>query len=132
MENQKYPQLLERIKAAFADIIILIGLMIIASSIFSSFEQVPDSARIAVFVFIFALYDPLFTSIFGGTIGHILMGLKVKQEKNPEKNIWIHLAIIRFLAKVGLGWISLLTVTGTEKKTAIHDSIVGSVVLYRS
>jgi hypothetical protein len=29
-----------------------------------------------------------------------------------------------------LGWVSLLTVSGNEKRQAIHDSIVGSVVVY--
>jgi len=37
--------------------------------------------------------------------------------------------LVRFLAKVGLGWLSLLTVTGNEKKMAIHDYLAQSVVL---
>jgi uncharacterized RDD family membrane protein YckC len=38
-------------------------------------------------------------------------------------------ALIRFTAKVFLGSISLLTITGNSKNRAIHDSIAGSVVI---
>ncbi len=73
--------------------------MFIASYVFSLFENVPDYARIIVFVFIFLLYDPLFTSIFGGTIGHMIIGIRVKRESNIQKNILFPLAILRFIMK---------------------------------
>lgn len=126
-----YPGLLDRIKAVMVDSVLLIVFMIIATAIFSAFETVPDFARITAFLFIFFLYDPIFTSSFGGTIGHMIIGLKVKREKDEQKNILFPLAIIRFATKALLGWISLLTVTSNEKSKAIHDSIVGSIVVYR-
>lgn len=60
-----YPDLIERIKAVFVDMLVLIFLMFIFSTIFSSFESVPNELRIGAFVFIFLLYDPMFTSFFG-------------------------------------------------------------------
>ena len=80
-----YPDLIERIKAVFIDMLVLIFLMFIFSTIFSSFESVPDEARIGAFVFIFLLYDPIFTSFLGGTIGHVVIGIRVKQSENKEK-----------------------------------------------
>lgn len=126
-----YPGLLDRVKAVMVDSIVLIIFMIIATSIFSAFENVPDAARIMAFLFIFFLYDPIFTSSFGGTVGHMIIGLRVKREKNTEKNVLFPLAIIRFVTKALLGWISLLTVTSNSKNKAIHDSIIGSIVVYK-
>lgn len=125
-----YPDLIERIKAVFVDMLVLIFLMFIFSTIFSSFESVPNELRIGAFVFIFLLYDPMFTSFFGGTIGHMLIGIRVKQSENKEKNINFFAALLRFLCKSALGWISLLTVSSHKEKKAIHDSVVNSVVVY--
>ncbi len=131
MNQRPYPQLLDRIKATFADFFIIMIFMILGTNLITSFADSSEMVKQFLLVGIFLLYFPVFVSTFGGTLGHQIMGLRVKQEKNPEKNILFHLAIIRILAKVTLGWISLLTVTGSEKKTAIHDSMVGSVVLYK-
>ncbi len=127
-----YPGIFDRVKAMTVDSIVLIILIIVVTDIFSSFESVPDSARIIAFVFIFGLYDPLLTSFFGGTIGHKTMGIEIKRVDSPEKNILFHLALLRYMIKVFLGWISLLTVSGNEKKRAIHDSLAGSIVVYNN
>jgi uncharacterized RDD family membrane protein YckC len=126
----KYPGVSDRIKAIVADGIIMIVFMVIVSYFFSMFENVIDSVRVGAFVFIFFLYDPLFTSFFGGTIGHMMMGIRVKRENDETKNILFPLAIVRFAIKAALGWISLLTVLGNEKRKAIHDYMIHSVVVY--
>ena len=130
-EKKEYPQILERVKAAFADGIVIIIYIFLITSLFESINQVPDWARISAFVFIFGLYDPIFTSLFGGTIGHMMSNIRVKKGKDETKNILFPLAIIRFFLKVMLGWISLLTVGSNKKRKAIHDIVVGSVVLYK-
>jgi uncharacterized RDD family membrane protein YckC len=131
MTTETYAGVADRVKAIVADSIVLIIFLFIVTYTFSIFEHVPDSAKIIAFIFIFILYDPIFTSVFGGTIGHFMIGIRVKREKNPLKNILFPWAIIRFFVKVLLGWISLLTVSGTKKRKAIHDYLVGSVVLYK-
>ena len=131
MTDENYPNVTDRVKAVMADSVVIIIFMFIITYIFSAFENVPDNARIIAFIFIFFLYDPIFTSSFGGTIGHMMFGLRVKRDKNPSKNILFPLAIIRFFVKAFLGWISLLTVSGNKKRKAIHDSLVGSVVVYK-
>ncbi len=126
-----YPVLLDRFKAVFADTLILVILMKVITDIFSLFDNVPNSARSIAFIFLFILYDPLFVGIFGGTIGHRMNGIRVKKEANETENISLPLAFVRFSTKALLGWISLLTVTSNEKRKAIHDSIVNSVVIYK-
>jgi len=130
MTEENYPGVFERVKAIMTDGIVIVVFMFLVSYIFSLFESVPDNARIIAFVFIFLLYDPIFTSLFGGTIGHMIIGIRVKRESNEQKNILFPLAIPRYILKVLLGWVSLLTVSGNEKRKAIHDFLVGSVVVY--
>jgi uncharacterized RDD family membrane protein YckC len=130
MTEDNYPGVFDRIKAIMTDGIVVVVYMFVASYIFSLFESVPDNARIIAFVFIFLLYDPIFTSLFGGTIGHMMLGIRVKRESDEHKNILFHKAILRYLVKVLLGWVSLLTVSGNKKRKAIHDFLVGSVVVY--
>ena len=126
-----YPGIIQRVKAIFVDSLVIVVFIAVASSVFSSFKDTPDSVRIGAFIFIFALYDPVFTSLFGATIGHMLIGIRVKRESDPTRNILFPLSIIRWGIKASLGWISLLTVTGNEKRRAIHDYATGSVVVYR-
>jgi len=70
-------------------------------------------------------------TFFGGTVGHKIVGLKVKRESDSDKNLNVIAAILRVLMKALLGWISLLTVTSDDKKRAMHDSATGSIVLYK-
>ncbi|MBW8333825.1 MAG: RDD family protein [Prolixibacteraceae bacterium] len=132
MVQVKFPGVLDRVKAIVTDSVVILLFIIIITNTFSFFDNVPDSAKIAAFVFVFILYDPIFTSIFGGTIGHMLIGIRVKRESDETRNILFPLAILRFIVKASLGWISLLTVSGNKKGKAIHDYLVGSVVVYAS
>lgn len=130
MTMENYAGFIDRFKAVVADSVVIVVFMFIASYVFSLFENVPDYARIIVFFFIFVFYDPLFTSVFGGTIGHMMLGIRVKRESNEQKNITFSSAILRYIVKAFLGIISLLTVSRNEKRKAIHDYLVGSVVIY--
>lgn len=127
--NRNYAVLPDRVKAAIIDSLLLIGFMYAASELLALFEAVPTYVRIIVAVFIFLLYDPIFTSYYGGTVGHSFSGIEVKREVDTDRNISFPAAVLRFIFKALLGWISLLTVTAHEKKRAIHDLVAGSVVL---
>jgi len=125
------PHVGERIKAAVTDSFVLVALMVLTATIFSGFRTVPDEARIAAFVFIVFLYDPIFTSSFGGTIGHMMFKIRVKRKNNIKKNILLPHAIVRYLVKTFLGLISLLTVASNKDRLAIHDMVVGSIVVFK-
>lgn len=125
-----YPSVSERVKAVFYDSMVMVGLMIVAALVFSYFEDAPENARMYTALFIIAIYDPLMTSLFGGTFGHMMNGIRVKRQKNEQKNIIFPLAFIRYVIKLYLGWISLLTVVSNKKNKAIHDMAVGSIVIY--
>ena len=131
--EKNYPTFNSRVIAAVIDSIIFLSFVFSITYILTNLNIVPDIdiAKTLAFIIIFVLYDPIFTSVFGGTIGHLIIGIRVKREKNQQKNILFPLAIIRFIVKVFLGWLSVLTVSSNNKRKAIHDLIVGSIVVYK-
>ena len=129
MVEMKYGTLINRVKAAIVDFMVLMGLILAVSTIFSKFENVPDFVRVILFILIFILYDPIFTSTIGATIGHLILGLRIRRSNDEDRKIIFPIAIVRFILKALLGWISLLTISILKKKKAIHDLVAGSVVL---
>ena len=127
--NPTYANLPQRIKAAFIDSVVLVAVMYAASEILALFEGVPNGIRVAIAVFVFVLYEPLLVSIYGETIGHFYSKISVKKADEPDQKISFFSALLRFICKVLLGWLSLLTVTGNPKKQAIHDFLGSSIVV---
>jgi len=124
------PTVAQRIRAVVYDSFILIVLMAVSTFIFDQSEDI-DTIRIATFVFIFLLHDPITTSFLGGTAGHHLCGIRVARIKNQHKKINIVVALIRFIIKWLLCWVSLLTVQSSKNRQAIHDHVVNSIVAYK-
>ena len=129
MNEIQYGTLINRLKAILIDVLVLVGLCMLATAIFSKIGYVSDTIRMVVFIFIFLLYDPLLTSIFGATIGHLIIGLKIRRAKDITRKLIFPMALIRFIIKGTLGFISLMTISTTKKNRAIHDIVAGSVVL---
>ncbi|WP_052503517.1 RDD family protein [Lacinutrix sp. Hel_I_90] len=75
------------------------------------------------------MYEPLFVGFFGASLGHMFCDLRVLKDDLTEKNISLPQAILRFLLKTDLGWISLFSISSDPKKRAIHDKFVNSVVV---
>jgi uncharacterized RDD family membrane protein YckC len=126
---QQYPLVVDRVKSVFADSLVIVAMMYLASYMFSFMTDVDDNMRIAALIVIL-MYDPIFVSLFGFTIGHYIMGLRVRKESNEQRKIIIPLAMLRFVLKTLLGWLSLITVTRDDKGQAIHDLFTGSVVIF--
>ncbi len=129
MIQDSYANIPQRVKAAFIDSIVLLGMIYGVSELFALFETVPTAARVIAFICVFVLYDPVLTSIYGGTMGHSFSGIQVKRDGDRLSNISFPIAVLRFLLKATLGWVSLLTVSGNTKKQALHDLAAGSVVI---
>ena len=123
------PSLVVRIKAVFIDLVILLLVFAVTSVIMDAVENVSPFIKGSIAVFMLYLYDPVFTAFTAGTIGHKIMKLKIKRLKDSDKNISLFAALLRFLVKGTLGWISFFTVTGNANKRAIHDLISGSIML---
>lgn len=124
-----YTGVFDRIKAIMVDSVVFFALGLGATQLFEAIGDVGAGMRMVAFICIFILYDPLLTSLAGGTLGHHAIGIRVKRVDDESRKIIFPLAIIRFVLKIMLGWISLLTVSGNMKGRAIHDFVVGSVVV---
>lgn len=130
LPNERYAGVLDRVKAIMIDSALILAAIVITSSVLSFLGDIPDFVRMICFLFIFLLYEPLFTVFRGGTLGQMIMGLRVKKEWDESKNINFASASVRYIIKILLGWFSLLTVSANTRKRAIHDQIAGSVVVY--
>ncbi|MGD1892608.1 MAG: RDD family protein [Cyclobacteriaceae bacterium] len=127
----EYPSLVKRIQAVVIDFLLILVLFSVASLLFNSLGEVADGVRIGVLVFCFVLYEPLFVSQMGGTLGHYLLGLRVKQHDAPADNISFLSALGRIIIKGALGWISFLTISSNSEKRALHDIVSGSLVCHK-
>lgn len=126
----KHALLPDRVKALVIDSIVIVGLMFAASEVLTFFDEVSIYIKVIIFVFAFIIYEPLFVSMYGQTIGHSYSKIKVVKDDNSFKNkISFPAALIRYFMKAVLGWISLLTVSTNEKKQALHDLMIGTIVL---
>lgn len=126
------PNLVVRIKAVFIDLVILLLVFAVTSLIMDAAGNVSPFIKGSIAIFMLYLYDPIFTAFTAGTIGHKIMKLKIKQLKDSDKNISLFAALLRFLVKASLGWISFFTVTGNTNKRAIHDLASGSIMLRKN
>lgn len=124
----EYAILPTRVKAVIIDSLIIVAAMYLISEVLDSFENVAVLIKMFCFALIL-LYDPIFTSLYGGTIGHSFCNISVKKESDLSENISFPLAILRYLIKTSLGWISLISVTANDKRKAIHDFLAKSVVI---
>jgi uncharacterized RDD family membrane protein YckC len=126
--EERYPSLVSRLQSSFIDLILIIILMFVFSTVLENFTAVPNWIRIALFVLLFVAYEPLCTSL-GFTLGNFIIGIRVRKEENTSKRITIFQAIIRYIFKFALGWLSFVTIHGNPQKRAIHDIVAGSVMI---
>lgn len=126
----KHALLTDRVKAVVIDSIVIIGLLFAASEILAFFQDVSTYIKIIIFVFAFIIYEPLFVSMYGQTIGHSYSKIRVVKDDNAFKNkISFLTALGRYFIKAILGWISLITVSSNNKKQALHDLMEKSIVV---
>ena len=124
----EYPTLLKRVQSTFVDQIIafsLIGILITLANFINE-----DSNTLKVIAIIIGVsYEPLMMS-FHRTVGQMMTGIRVNYYGDSGPLFLI--LYIRYIFKLGLGWVSLLTVTGHKKRQAIHDMISKTNVVFNT
>lgn len=123
-----YPTLLKRYQSLFIDLLFSILFTFGVAAVLDKVGEVPDWVRIAAFVFIWAVYEPL-CQTFGCTVGNYLIGLRVRKATDESKRINILQAYVRYMLKMLLGWISFLTIHSNPQRRALHDLAANSVVI---
>lgn len=127
-DNVEYPNLADRVQSTFIDTMFIVFLMFISASILDRYENVPDGVRITLFVGLWLIYEPACTAI-GFTIGNYIKGIRVRSHSGADKRINFLQALIRYILKATLGWLSFITIHSNVQKRAIHDMAVGSVMI---
>ena len=126
--EKSYPALSDRIQSTFIDSLFIVLLMCLFSGVLDRYERAPDWIRIALFVGLWAIYEPVAT-VLGGTIGNRIKGIRVRQHGNEQRRINLAQAYLRYVLKVSLGWISFLTMHSNSQRRAIHDFASSSVMV---
>lgn len=130
----KKPNLIIRIKSMIIDTCVLIALIFISSSIIENFVDISVYIRMILLILLFFM-EPVLVST-GGSIGQRLMGLRVvnfKKYRDHElkQNINLFNSCVRYIFKIILGWISLITVQSDKFGRAIHDQCAGSLMIFK-
>ncbi|GAA4316889.1 RDD family protein [Flaviaesturariibacter amylovorans] len=123
-----YPTLSDRIQSTFIDSILIVVMMFFAASALEQYEGAPDWIRVALFFGIWGVYEPVCTAL-GCTVGNYFKGIRVRRASDKDRKINLLQAFFRYLLKIGLGWVSFLTMHTNTERRAIHDIVAGSVVL---
>ncbi|QMU29887.1 RDD family protein [Adhaeribacter radiodurans] len=123
-----YPSLRRRLLSYSVDLFFIILVFMLTGVLIDYAGEAPNWLRGFVLLFMLFIYEPLFVSIFGGTLGHQLFRMRVVDEKTYE-NLSFLPAIGRFLVKTFLGWLSFLTTTFNPRRRAIHDLAAGSLMV---
>lgn len=125
------PIIADRIKSALIDSVVLVGLMFTAFYVLSFFGIESGVVKGILFVLVF-LYEPIMVS-FSQTIGQRFIGIRVVNQKTEEnvavKSIGLFRSIVRYIVKLILGVLSLVTINFDEQSRAIHDKLVRSIVV---
>ena len=80
---------------------------------------------------LFSFYTNLFLWLYLVLpLGHSTVRIEVRKLEDENLKINFITAIVRFVIKSFLGWISLLTISGSDKRQAIHDKVAQSVVVF--
>ena len=103
--------------------------MFFASQILEFFNVESTKVRVLIFVF---MYEPILVSC-NRTIGQKIMKIRVRNyskivNSGDEVNINFFFSILRYITKLLLGWISLITIHYDNHSRAMHDYISKSVM----
>lgn len=126
----RYPRLIRRVQASLFDAVILLSVFFGLGLAFASFEF-PGELKAVIFALVVLMLEPGLVSMTGGTIGHHLLGLKIQNRQSGNKLNPV-MALVRFLLKSLLGWLSFAFILVTKQRQAIHDKLSGSIVVVRN
>ena len=126
-----YSPLSRRIKAMLFDSLIF-GLVVICSISLFAFMGVGkwEYTGIVFMVFLVSL-EPFFIAFTGSSIGQHFYNIEVKNIKTGLR-LGLIRSYIRFLIKIPMGILSLITVLSSKYHQGIHDLATNSIVVHRN
>lgn len=122
-----FPSLPRRVKSSLIDVVLLMVALLPIFSLMDLAGNVPVVVKVLVMMGL-VLYEPVLTW-HSATVGQRLMGIRVRAYGNREANVGLGRAILRYVAKLALGWLSYLTIHFNAERRALHDMIADSVMV---
>ncbi len=125
-----YPKLARRLRAALLDVVIFVCVFFGFGFTLAALNF-PGTINALVFATAVLILEPALVCVTGGSIGHHALGLRI-QDKTTGKNLNPFFALVRFLLKSLIGWLSFAFVLVTKRHQAIHDIFSTSVVVIKN
>lgn len=123
----EYPTILRRYCSTVIDGLFVLSMLFLWAYILDSESSAATNIRIGIILFMFFVYEPIFTAYFC-TLGQKITGIRIRKF-STGKRISIFQAYLRIIVKIFLGIFSFFTIPFTKNKRAIHDFAVGSLVI---
>ena len=123
-----YPRLVRRVRAYLIDQMILLALLAAWLLLLPWMEGFTSAQKIFVLIAPIWLAEPCLVSLTGATIGHHLMRLRIRDAR-ADRNLGFVRATLRAVLRLMLGWLSVLFILVTRRRQALHDVLLGSVVV---
>ena len=124
----RYPTLKQRYLSSLVDGVVLLFVVLLGTIVYQGEDQRVLVVRSVVVLAILLSYEPLLTSQLC-TMGHLLVGIRVRDQSDPSRKISILRAYSRTVVKLLLGWYSFFAMGFNRERRAAHDFVVRSVVV---
>jgi uncharacterized RDD family membrane protein YckC len=122
---------LKRLRGVFIDGII-IPIAAIGTLVALTYAGVESTwIKVLCPLVVILLLEPVAVSATGGSIGHHLVGLKVRKEDADER-ISLFAAIVRFVVKTFFGLPAFFVAFISRKRQALHDIAARSLIVHKS
>ena len=131
MESSGYPKAIRRVQSASIDGVIIPVAAIVSLIIMSYAGMDNGYVKALIAGIVILVLEPFAVSVTGGTIGHHLVGLRVRRVDH-DRNINLLVALIRFVVKVVFGLLAFITMLVNRRRQGIHDLVTRSVVVFKS
>ena len=126
-----YPRLLRRLQGVFIDGVV-IPIAAVGSLVALSYAGVESLwIKVGCPLAVIFLLDPVAVSATGGSVGHHVMGLRVRKAGKDER-IGLLAAFVRLLVKTFFGIPAFFVAFITRKRQALHDLVAQSLIVHKS
>lgn len=125
-----YPRLLRRLQGVFIDGIV-IPIAAVGTLVALTYAGADTWVKVLCPLLVVCVLEPLAVSLSGGTVGHHLVGLRVRKERADER-ISVFAAFVRLLVKVLFGLPAFFVAFVTRKRQGLHDLAARSLIVHHS
>jgi uncharacterized RDD family membrane protein YckC len=115
--------------------IVFVNLAAFYQTIFGKLIQITNEAKIIIVIslifFTFAFYFIFFWTVIGSTIGGVILGLKIVNQRGKNPTFWQ--STIRFLVEFFIpliGMIGSIWILFNQRRQALFDQLAGTFVIY--